>query len=58
MAEVERRKGGGRKRMAHYRDLVQNYKGLVRVWCDSTPVTLSNRGLEMGAQSTRARRGR
>ncbi len=44
MAEVERRKGGGRKRMAHYRDLVQNYKGLVRVWCDSTPVTLSNRG--------------
>ena len=39
-----RRKGGGRKRMAHYRDLVQNQKGLVREWCDSTPVTLATEG--------------
>lgn len=29
--------------MAHYRDLVQNQKGLVREWCDSTPVTLGLR---------------
>ena len=30
--------------MAHYRDLVQNQKGLVREWCDSTPVTLATEG--------------